>query len=258
MTRVFAFLAVVALLIAPGCQRQASDEAQTGSAGQEQEKAVNVLARSLSRYSAVIMWQGARWGERSAQELDQQRAKNIENVRAMVKAGTLVGAASVTGNADCKSIYFLKTESLSEAISLVGSAYSVQEELFSPEVHTVYGTKGLGEALRESPGEVTSEMPATTYYLAIYSKGDGWREEADEVTRNLSNEHAKRILSLKESGKLKFYAVIADMGPTRAIAIFQAASLDQARAQVMNGQAVKTEWFTARVYEVTVPEGILP
>ena len=171
-----------------------------------------------------------------------------------MKSGKLVGLAEVTEQSEWKIVVFFKTESETEAREILDGTKAVKEGLLTSEVHTVWGTRGLGAGLKEE----TEERSKAVYYLSILSKGKAWKEKPDEDQGSLVDVHASNVLKLKDAGVLKFYGAVDGGGAIRNISIASAQSAEEVKTKLAAGPLIQKGWFVATVLTCEIAEGTLP
>ena len=90
-----------------------------------------------------------------------------------------------------------------------------------------------------------SQHELVKFYMAILKRGTTWtRTDVGHVHQ----EHAAYVASLYDSGRLVIGGSLTDEGEVRAVYIYRAQSLDEARAWTEADSIVKFGYFTAEVH----------
>jgi hypothetical protein len=252
------------LLILPGTPTPQAPLHQPAVAplqpAQEQYKRpIEVLMGSLTKYSVGVYWKGPNWAKTSDQDIRDEMKKNTAKINVLVKAGKLVGMAAVSGESDCKMVVFFKTESEEEARAIAESSYAVKQGLLKEEIYQVWGTRGMGEGLKESLQQDPSKKAnKESFYLAILSKGKKWTEKPEGDVSRLMDEHASKVMLFRDKGVLRFYGAVSGNTAIRNISIVKGESASAVEEKLAAGNLMKMKWFSAEVYPCTLPEGTLP
>ena len=227
---------------------------------QEQYKRpIEVLMASLTKYYVGVYWKGPHWEKSSDQDIQDQMAKNTANINELVKNGKLVGMAAVHEESDCKMVVFFKTESEQEARALAESSYAVKRGLLKGEIYQVWGTRGLGEGLKEAlQQDPNTKANQENFYLTILSKGKKWTEKPEGDVSRLMDEHASKVMLFRDKGVLRFYGAVSGNTTIRNISIVKGESAKAVEEKLAAGNLIKMSWFSAAVYPCTVAEGTLP
>jgi muconolactone delta-isomerase len=224
----------------------------------EMQNPVNVLMKDLTKYHVVIFWKGPNWSAGS-QAIIEGRSKESQQLKDLVKSGKLVGVVRVSIEADCKILGFFKTDSKEEAWAIVDSLPAVKEQLLTPEIYQIWGTRGMGKEIHEQLKEGKKPEKRQSLFFTLFKKGTNWKADVPEdSSKAWASRHAAAVLKWKESGSLNFYGAVDDTGPLRVMGIFSAKGLDEAKKRLGEAPAVKGGWFTADTYPCSVLEGILP
>jgi hypothetical protein len=225
---------------------------------QEQYKRpIEVLMGSLTKYYVGVYWKGPNWAKTSEQAIRDQMNKNTANINELVRNGKLVGMAAVSEDSDCKMVVFFKTESELEARALAESSYAVKQGLLKGEIYQVWGTRGMGEELKEALQQ-DPKAKQEKFYLTILSKGKKWTEKPDGDMSRLVDEHASKVMLFRDKGVLRFYGAVSGNTMIRNISIVKGESAKAVEEKLAAGNLVKMRWFSVAVYPCTVPEGTLP
>jgi len=222
-----------------------------------QEARQDISLANLTKYYIATLAKGPSW---NAEKVKGTTEANRAHIQKLVAEGKLVGAVMNQGEGDIRSLFFFKSPKQKDVEDILANAPSVKAGFLKGTVHEIWGTHGLGKNIQAKMKEDKSKkLAAETYYMAIYSKGPKWSEEANEETRAMMAENYKSINRLWKSGTLKFFAVEATLETdVRALGIFASASLHEAEVLATDDPGVTKGWFTVKVVPVTVPEGVLP
>jgi hypothetical protein len=185
--------------------------------------------------------------------------RNRANINELVKNGKLVGMAAVSEDSDYKMVVFFKTESEQEARALAESSDAVKRGLLKGEIYQVWGTRGLGEGLKEAlQQDPNTKANQENFYLTILSKGKKWTEKPEGDMTRLMDEHASKVMLFRDKGVLRFYGAVSGNTTIRNISIMKGESAKAVEEKLAAGNLIKMKWFSAAVYPCTVPEGTLP
>jgi hypothetical protein len=252
------------LLLLPGTPApQAAAEQPTVApvqpAQEQYKRPVEVLMGSLTKYFIGVYWKGPEWTKTSEQDIRDRMNKNSANIKELVKNGKLVGMASVSEDSDCKLVVFFKTESEEEARALAESSYAVKQGLLKGEIYQVWGTRGMGEGLKEAlQQDPNTKTNRESFYLAILSKGKKWTAKPEGDMSRLVDEHASKVMLFRDKGVLRFYGAVSGNTTIRNFSIVKGESAKAVEEKLAGGDLVKMRWFSVAVYPCTVPEGTLP
>jgi uncharacterized protein len=123
------------------------------------------------------------------------------------------------------------------------------------------GLKALVALLALCPAHATVAAEAdamTTVYLVLLKKGPSWTADSTPATQAIQEAHMANIRAMWKAQKLIIAGPVEDKGDLRGIFVFQAASLDDARALAATDPAVKAGRLAAEVYPWWVAKGALP
>ena len=218
----------------------------------------NELSKTLTKYYVTVFWKGPSW-RTGTEGLLEKRAAESKDLHNLVKAGKLVGIVKTYSDPSCKLLAFFKTDTKEEVQAIAESMLIVKEKVVTPEYVEVWGTRGMGKAMREQMGDRTKRASNRTYYIGFFKKGDNWSANApDDSIRAWAQGHAQRALEMMGTGELKFYGAIEGNNPLRVIGIYAADNLDAAKQRLAEAPSVKNGWFTAETYACSILDGVLP
>ena len=98
----------------------------------------------------------------------------------------------------------------------------------------------------------------TTVYLVLLKKGPVWTAEVNPATQALQDAHMANIRAMWEARKLVIAGPLEDQADLRGVFVFQARSLEEAKAWAESDPAVKAGRLVAVVYPWWVEKGVLP
>ena len=224
---------------------------------QDGKTAVQKLAAQLTKYYVGVFVHGPEWNQDADAMLEEAQEQDRQRIRELVAAGKLVGAVEVERNAEPKMVVFLKTDSQSEAWSLMNESPAVKSKFYDAQVYEVWGTRGLGTQLEGKLPE-GEEATKSQYYLVVGRKGANWVAEPGEDTKKAAEIHSGNVLKLHEEGTLKFFAAFSGSGDPRNMAIVTAGSQEAVEGMLAGGEAVKAGWLSYSVYPCLILDGVLP
>ncbi len=108
--------------------------------------------------------------------------------------------------------------------------------------------------------EVAPAEPSrmTVVYLVLLKKGPTWTPDVTPASQTVQEAHMANIHAMHQARKLVVAGPVEDQADLRGIFVFQAASLEQAKAWAETDPAVKAGRLTAAVYPWWVEKGTLP
>ena len=98
----------------------------------------------------------------------------------------------------------------------------------------------------------------TTVYLVLLKKGPAWSPEVTPASLALQDAHLANIMAMWKARKLIIAGPVEDAADLRGIFVFQAASLDEAKAWANSDPAVKAGRLVPVIYPWWVEKGVLP
>jgi uncharacterized protein YciI len=114
------------------------------------------------------------------------------------------------------------------------------------------------QATAASPRAEEGDRMMTTY-LVLLRKGPAWTPEVTPGTQAIQDAHMANIQAMWKAGHLIIAGPIDDAtDDLRGILVFNAASLDEAKAFAASDPAVKARRLAATVYPWWVEKGALP
>jgi uncharacterized protein YciI len=109
-----------------------------------------------------------------------------------------------------------------------------------------------------APALAAEDSRMTTVYLVLLKRGPAWTPEVTPATQAIQDAHMANIRAMWEAHKLIIAGPVEDQADLRGIFVFQAASLDEAKALAASDPAVKAGRLVAVVYPWWVEKGALP
>jgi len=97
-----------------------------------------------------------------------------------------------------------------------------------------------------------------TVYLVLLKKGPAWTAEVTPATQAIQDAHMANIRAMWQAHKLVVAGPVEDQADLRGVFVFQAASLEEAKAWAASDPAVKAGRLTPVVYPWWVEKGALP
>jgi uncharacterized protein YciI len=97
-----------------------------------------------------------------------------------------------------------------------------------------------------------------TVYLVLLKKGPSWTPEVTPATQAIQDAHMANIRAMWQAHKLVVAGPVDDQADLRGIFVFQAATLDEAKAWAASDPAVKAGRLVPVVYPWWVEKGALP
>ena len=142
---------------------------------------------------------------------------------------------------------------LSAGCLLAATCFALQPDLAQPPA----APPAAAPAPRVGPGGY--EM--TTYYVGFLYRGPSWSPGETPESKTIQEGHLANIQRLAKEGKLLLAGPFTDDGDLRGMFVFQAASLDEAKALCDTDPAVKAgrlrvelhPWFSAKGINVPAP-----
>lgn len=251
MNRLLSAFVVAVVLAVPLVTAFADGPA--GPIGGKPSGSVDSLARLLTKYNIAVFGKGPNFATAKPEEVKARAEGMKKSVAALVNSGMLVGAVQVHDAPDAQYIFFFKTDSLSQVTAIVNGAPNVAAGVFKPVASTVWGTRGLGKKYKAN---VTTKEDL---HMVILSKGASWRDQNDAETREKVSEATDYVWNGYKNGNVRFFAMPDDKASTiRLLLIGKGKSLKNVADAVNATTTVKSGWFKADVFKVTVLEGILP
>jgi uncharacterized protein YciI len=115
-------------------------------------------------------------------------------------------------------------------------------------------------ALAGVAGLATAAEPShmTTVYLVLLRKGPAWTPEVTPTTQAIQEAHMANIRAMWRDHKLIVAGPVEDEADLRGIFVFQAKSLDEAKAWAASDPAVKAGRLVPVVYPWWVEQRALP
>jgi uncharacterized protein YciI len=98
----------------------------------------------------------------------------------------------------------------------------------------------------------------TTVYLVLLKKGPAWTAEVTPASQAIQDAHMANILAMWQDHKLIIAGPVEDQADLRGIFVFQATSLEEARAWAASDPAVKAGRLVPVVYPWWVEKRALP
>ena len=251
MNRVLPALILAALLAVPLVTAPAGGPAEP--IGGKSSGSVDSLARLLTKYNIAVFTKGPNFATSTPEQMKERAAGFKKSVAVLVESGTLVGAVQVHDAPEAQYIYFFKTESLDQVSAIASGAPNVAAGVFKPVVSTVWGTRGLGKKYR-ADAKTKEDL-----HMVIFSKGSSWRDQNDAETREKVSEATDYVWNAYKNGGVRFFAMPEEKAANiRLLIIGKGKSLKNVADAVNATTSVKSGWFKAEVFKVTVLEGILP
>jgi len=235
---------------------------QEGKTTVEQQalSAADLVAR-FTKYQIAVVRKGPKWTKDAPKKIEELSAGNEHSFKSMVAQGKLLGIARLVDPSEFWGLVFFKVDTKEEMKSIVEGAPSVKAGLLSAEVRTVWGSRGLGAGLSEAPGGSMQMDPKDkTYFVLVMKKGPKWSEKADSPeTRKATSDAMQHMFGLYKDGYLRYFAAFEDMSlKARSLSILNVSSADKAMKLAGESPAVKHGWTVPSVYEVKIPDGIIP
>jgi hypothetical protein len=219
------------------------------------------LVARFTKYQIAVVRKGPKWTADAPKKIQELSSKNQSSWKALVDQGKLLGIAHLVEPGDIWGLIFFKVESMDEMKSIAANAPSVKAGLLAAEIRTVWGSRGLGSGLAEAAkGKMQMEGKPKSYYLVVMQKGPKWSDKADAPeTREASGDAMKFMYDLYKEGYLRYYAALEDGSlKVRNISILNVQSAEEALKLVNESPAVKQGWHVPSVYEVKIPDGVIP
>ena len=117
----------------------------------------------------------------------------------------------------------------------------------------------LAFAVRGDAAAAEPEHKMTTVYLVLLKKGPAWTPEVTDATKALQQAHIANIVRLWTEHKMVVAGPTDDPTNTlRGIFVFEAASIDEAKALTASDPAIKAGRLVADIYPWWVEKGALP
>jgi len=113
-------------------------------------------------------------------------------------------------------------------------------------------------AAGQTEGVAAEQGRMMTVYLVLLKKGSAWTAEVTPATQAIQDAHMANIRAMWEAHKLVIAGPVEDQADLRGIFVFQAASLDEAKAWAASDPAVKAGRLIPVVYPWWVEKGALP
>jgi uncharacterized protein YciI len=98
----------------------------------------------------------------------------------------------------------------------------------------------------------------TTVYLVLLKKGPAWTAERTPATQALQEAHLANIHKMWEAKRLVIAGPFGDDGDLRGLFLFQAGSLDEAKALAASDPAVQAGRLVPEIHPWWVEKGALP
>ena len=109
------------------------------------------------------------------------------------------------------------------------------------------------------PAAAAAENPRmTTVYLVLLKKGPAWTAEVTPASQAIQEAHMASIRALWQAHKMIVAGPVEDQADLRGIFVFQAGSLEEAKALAASDPAVKAGRLLPVVYPWWVEKGALP
>lgn len=102
------------------------------------------------------------------------------------------------------------------------------------------------------------EHPMTTVYLVLLKKGPAWSAGETPASKGIQEAHMANIRAMWQERKLIIAGPVEDQADLRGIFVFQAKSLDEAKAWAESDPAVKAGRLVPVIYPWWVEKGALP
>ena len=255
-------LIVLALLLGspsdPAPVPAVPQETQVGEA--TQAPSADALVATFTKYQIAVIRKGSAWTKDADAKLHKMMQEHGDYWQKMVDEGKLLGVARTVNPKDVLGLIFFKIQDKDEMKKVDADAPAIKAKLLTADIRTVWGSHGLGAGAKDAMGNMQKKPEAETYYLVAMNKGAKWSSKSDSPeTRKATSEGMKYLYGLYKGGSLRWFGALEDMtGKLRNILILKAASADEAMKMIKDSPSVKSQWFTPMVYEVKVPEGIIP
>ena len=227
---------------------------------QQAPTAADLVAR-FTKYQIAVVRKGPKWTKDAPKKIEELSAGNEHSFKTMVAQGKLLGIARLVDPSEFWGLIFFKVDTKDEMKSIVENAPSVKAGLLSADIRTVWGSRGLGAGLSKTPsGSMQMEPQAKTYYVLVMKKGPKWSEKADSPeTQKATSDAMQYMFGLYKDGYLRYFAALEDMSlKARNFSILSVSSADKAMKLAKESPAVKQGWHVPSVYEVKIPDGIIP
>jgi uncharacterized protein YciI len=95
-------------------------------------------------------------------------------------------------------------------------------------------------------------------YLVLLKKGPAWTPEVTPATQAIQDAHMANIRAMWQEHKLIIAGPVEDQADLRGIFVFQATSVEEAKAWAASDPAVKAGRLVPAVYPWWVEKGALP
>jgi uncharacterized protein YciI len=95
-------------------------------------------------------------------------------------------------------------------------------------------------------------------YLVLLKKGPAWTPEVTPATQAIQDAHMANIRAMWQEHKLIIAGPVEDQADLRGIFVFQATSVEEAKAWAASDPAVKAGRLVPVVYPWWVEKGALP
>jgi hypothetical protein len=251
MSRTLSLLLAAAVLAIPLLTGYAAEP--SAPIGGHSSASTDSLFKLLTKYNIAVFSKGPKFAEGTPDAVKQRAADVKKSVTALVQSGTLVGAVQVHDAPEVQWVYFFKTESLEQVSAIMNGAPNVAAGVYKPTAFSIWGTRGLGA--RYKADAKTKE----NLYMTVFTKGTSWRSETDAVTREKISEASDLVWNAYKKGNVRFYAVPENKDARiRLLLIGKGSSIKEVADAVNATNTVKSGWFKAETFKVTVAEGILP
>ena len=129
----------------------------------------------------------------------------------------------------------------------------------SPAAATPNTAAPAGANPAAHPGGKPAVPPnMVTYYIVFLKRGPAWSPDTTPEVRAVLEGHMANIQRLWHEKKLVVAGPISDSGDIRGIFIFQAGSVEEARAMTETDPAIKAGRFVAEIHPWWVEKGVFP
>jgi hypothetical protein len=233
-------------------------ETQVGTP--QQAPSAEAMVASFTKYQIAIVRKGSAWTKDAPAKIEKLTAQRGDYWKKMIDEGKLLGIAKVTDSGDIRGLLFFKIQDKDEMKKVAADAPAVKQKLLSADVRTVWGSKGLGAGAKDLMENAQQQKEGETYYLVAMTKGPKWSNKADSPeTRKATSDGMKYLYELYKGGSLRWFAAFEDMSlKLRNVMILKVPSAEEAMKLVKESPTVKSGWNEPKVFEVKVPNGIIP
>lgn len=233
---------------------------ETKAVVEQQTPSIETMLASFTKYEIAVVRKGPKWTNDAPEKIAKMAAQKGDYWKSLIDEGKLLGLVQPTKPADIWGLLFFKVREKEEMQKIAADAPAVKAGLLAVDIRTVWGSRGLGAGLKETVKNMKMDGKGETYYLVTLVKGPKWSDKADAPeTRKASGEGMMHLYDLYKAGSLRFFAAFEDMSlKLRNIVIMKVPSAEEAMKLMKTNPAVKQGSHVPAVYEVKIPEGIVP